>query len=75
MLLINRVLGWGFNGGGVELIASLRDGDDAPEMMLISNYADAQQAAVEAGALPGFGKSELHTVGVKRLRDVLAGDA
>ena len=28
-------------------------------MMLISNYDDAQQAAVEAGAIRGFGKSSL----------------
>ncbi len=27
--------------------------------MLVSNYADAQKEAVEAGALPGFGKADL----------------
>ena len=27
--------------------------------MLVSNYADAQQAAVAAGAIEGFGKAEL----------------
>ena len=27
--------------------------------MLVSNYADAQSAAVDAGAVRGFGKSQL----------------
>ena len=27
--------------------------------MLVSNYADAQREAVEAGAEPGFGKASL----------------
>jgi hypothetical protein len=41
-------------------------------MMLVSNYADAQQAAVAAGALPGFGKRELGTPRVSQLiRDAL----
>ena len=35
--------------------------------MLVSNYEDAQASAVEAGALPGFGKSELRGERVKRL--------
>ena len=28
-------------------------------MMLVSNYEDAQNEAVAAGALPGFGKASL----------------
>jgi hypothetical protein len=41
--------------------------------MLVSNYADAQQAAVAAGALPGFGKREIGTPKVKELlRSALA---
>lgn len=60
VLLVNRVLGGGFGtGDGVELIRELaRDGNTSP-MILVSNYADAQSEAVAAGALPGFGKSEL----------------
>jgi hypothetical protein len=30
-------------------------------MMLVSNYPDAQAAAVAAGAVPGFGKREIGT--------------
>lgn len=61
LLLVNRVLDGAFAvSGGVELIASLKAAGNAPRMMLISNYADAQTGAVAAGALPGFGKSAAH---------------
>lgn len=30
-------------------------------MMPISNFEDAQAAAIEAGALPGFGKNDTHS--------------
>ena len=60
VLLVNRVLDGGFHtDSGVELIESLASRQPKPRMLLVSNYADAQQAAVAAGALPGFGKSEL----------------
>jgi hypothetical protein len=60
LLLINRALDYGFTASnGVELIRNLSRRDDRPVMMLISNYADAQSEAQAAGALPGFGKSEL----------------
>ena len=60
LLLVNRVLDGRFaSGSGVELIRALATQPDAPPMMLISNYEDAQQQAVDAGALPGFGKSAM----------------
>ena len=61
LLLVNRVLDGRFSAGGsgIDLIRSLSEDDGKPAMMLISNYADAQAQAVAAGALPGFGKSEL----------------
>ena len=73
LLLINRQLGMGFGtGAGVELIRELADKADPPAMMLISNHADAQAQAVEAGGLPGFGKAELDDPETeKRLRQVL----
>ena len=37
------------------------------KMMLVSNYPDAQAAAVEAGALPGFGKRDIGSPRVKEL--------
>lgn len=64
LLLINRVLDGRFPvDHGVELIKRLKASANgsAPKMMLISNFEDAQAAAVEAGALPGFGKNATHT--------------
>ena len=61
LLLINRVLDGRFGtGSGVELIAQIRARPEAPAMMLVSNYEDAQAKAVEAGALPGFGKADAY---------------
>ena len=61
LLLVNRVLDGRFDAGGsgIDLIRTLAAGPDAPAMMLVSNYDDAQQQAQEAGALPGFGKSHI----------------
>ena len=61
VLLVNRVLDGQFkNDCGVKLIEELITNDDTPAMMLISNYPDAQMAAMNLGALQGFGKSQLH---------------
>jgi two-component system, chemotaxis family, chemotaxis protein CheY len=60
LLLVNRVLDFGFpEETGVDLIRRLHIGYPQLKMMLVSNYADAQTAAIEAGALPGFGKRDL----------------
>jgi len=68
LVLINRILDWGFDEQeGVALISRLRRTHPNLKTMLISNYADAQQAAVAAGALPGFGKREIGTAKVKQL--------
>lgn len=69
LLLVNRVLDGRFDAGGsgIDLIQSLSQDDDGPAMMLISNYADAQEQAVEAGALPGFGKSDVGNTATREL--------
>lgn len=60
LLLVNRVLDGKFDAsGGIDMIGQLSIGSTPPPMMLVSNYADAQEQAEAAGALPGFGKSEL----------------
>jgi DNA-binding NtrC family response regulator len=60
LILLNRVFD-GDGSSGVDLIAELNKQGNAPPMILVSNYDDAQQAAVAAGAFPGFGKSALST--------------
>ncbi|MBB6429056.1 hypothetical protein [Algisphaera agarilytica] len=60
LLLINRVLDGRFDAGSsLAMIQQLAQRDDSPAMMLVSNYPDAQAEAEAAGALPGFGKSDL----------------
>ena len=62
LLLLNRQLDFGFDEDeGVEVIRKLRAVYPNVKMMLVSNYPDAQAAAVAEGALPGFGKRELNS--------------
>ncbi|MFG0249999.1 MAG: hypothetical protein ACF8OB_14010 [Phycisphaeraceae bacterium JB051] len=60
LLLVNRVLDGMFDvEGGIELIGKMAQESAAPKMMLISNFAESQDQAVNVGAIKGFGKSEL----------------
>ena len=52
---------------GVALIRKIRASYPAIKTMLVSNYAEAQAAAVAEGALPGFGKREIGTPRVNEL--------
>ena len=68
LILFNRELGYGFSDPeGVNCIAKLKAAKIQPKMILVSNYPDAQAAAVAAGALPGFGKRELGSPKVTEL--------
>ena len=64
LVLVNRVLDLD-GSSGLELIQRLKDDPEeslkATPVMLVSNYPDAQQMAVELGAEPGFGKSEMQS--------------
>ena len=67
LLLVNRVLDGGFaEDGGIELIKKARLSWPQVKCLLISNFADAQAAAEAAGALPGFGKSQIGTPQMKQ---------
>jgi len=58
LLLVNRKLDGDFqNESGFGVIE--RANDSRAKAMLISNLPDAQQASIESGGLPGFGKSQL----------------
>ena len=60
LLLVNRVLDGGFDSqSGIELIREL--GDDAPAMMLISNFPESLEESVAAGALMGYGKQKMRS--------------
>lgn len=61
LVLVNRILDT--NGDeGIDLIRQLKAEESTRDTnaMLVSNYADAQEAAVAAGAKPGFGKASLN---------------
>ena len=68
LLLFNRELGYGFDEEkGVDVIRRLRAEHPELKMMLVTNYPDVQQAAITAGALPGFGKREIGSPRVVQL--------
>ena len=68
LLLLNRQLDFGFDEHeGVALIRRLRSKYPAVRTMLVSNYPEAQAAAIAEGALPGFGKREIGTPRVNEL--------
>jgi CheY-like chemotaxis protein len=60
LVLVNRILDRD-GSPGLDLIRKVKADEElvAVPVMLVSNYADAQQQAAKAGAAPGFGKAEL----------------
>jgi len=69
LLLVNRVLDGSFDAqDGIDLIKKHTGKDNAPTALLISNYDEYQEKAKQAGAVEGFGKSELEN----KAKDVLA---
>ena len=60
LVLVNRL--YDADGSpGLETVRAITSGDGVPPVMLVSNYEDAQEAAVKAGAEPGFGKGDIGT--------------
>jgi CheY-like chemotaxis protein len=60
LVLINRKLD-ADGSDGLEILPRIRSGSKfSVPVMLVSNYADWQQKAVELGAVYGFGKAELN---------------
>lgn len=73
LVLINRKLDADYSDG-MRILETIKSDDHLKHIpvMIISNYADAQAAAVAAGAEPGFGKAELADVrSVEKVRSVL----
>jgi two-component system chemotaxis response regulator CheY len=60
LVLVNRVFDWD-GSSGLDLIRQVKNDPETSQVpvMLVSNLADAQQQAIGAGALPGFGKASL----------------
>lgn len=60
LVLINRKLDLD-NSNGIELLKKIKEDPEIQNLkvMIISNYKEVQEKAVELGGLYGFGKSEL----------------
>lgn len=60
LVLVNRLI-FGDGSSGLPLIEVIRRDDRlrATPVMMVSNFAEAQDAAVRAGAQQGFGKAAL----------------
>lgn len=60
LVLVNRI-GASDGQSGLNLIRALQGGQfpDPPPVMLVSNLPEAQEEAMQHGALPGFGKTDL----------------
>jgi two-component system chemotaxis response regulator CheY len=75
LVFVNRVLD-SDGSAGIDLIKRIKGDEKLRQLpvMLISNYDDAQQDAIEAGALPGFGKAGLQTpLAIARVEQALGG--
>jgi CheY-like chemotaxis protein len=73
LILINRKLDIDYSDGMdvLRIIKQTEAFQDIP-VMLITNYAEYQQQAIALGAIPGFGKLELHAPEtLDKLRSVL----
>lgn len=73
LILVNRLLDRD-GSQGLDVIRSFKQDPQTRDIpvMLVSNYADAQQAAIAEGAIEGFGKNQLKDrVTTDRLRTVL----
>lgn len=77
LVLINRKLDADYSDG-MEILRSIKQDEKLKSLpvILVSNYADAQAAAIAAGAEPGFGKAELSDPAtVEKVAAVLGAEA
>lgn len=73
LVLINRKLDADYSDG-MEILRNIKEDAStaAVPVMLVSNFPEWQEKAVEFGAVPGFGKAELNAAEtVERVRAVL----
>ena len=60
LVLVNRLLDRD-GSSGMEVLRQIRDLNSDLKVMLITNFSEHQDSAVEAGAIRGFGKKSLNT--------------
>ncbi len=64
LIFVNRVFDLTGTSGLDTIAAIVGNGIATAPVMLVSNFPDAQQAAIAAGAVPGFGKNDLSSSAV-----------
>jgi len=77
LVLVNRKLDLDYSDG-LDIIKQIKADPQLATVpcMLITNYPDQQQIAVQAGAEPGFGKKQLFSEETKlRLGKILGGES
>ena len=76
LLLFNRVMESGFEErDGVALLKRVKEAKPGQKVLMVSNFAETQTAAEEAGALPGFGKRDVGSAKAKqRIAEAVAGE-
>lgn len=72
LVLVNRVLNQD-QSSGLDLIPDLLAAGDGVPVMLVSDLEEAQDKAVELGALRGFGKADLDSNATLKLVKQAAG--
>ena len=73
LVLVNRKLDADYSDG-IEIVRQIKADPEIGDVpiMLVTNYPEHQEAAVAAGAIPGFGKLEFDKLGTReRLAAVL----
>jgi hypothetical protein len=60
LLLVNREP-VGFDEEGIDIVRHVHERYPGQNVMLVSDFSDAQEEAVEAGAMQGFGKRDMGT--------------
>lgn len=73
VVLVNRILA-ADDSSGLEVIEQIKDAGINVPVMLVSDFPEAQDEAVELGALRGFGKAQLGEPEVLELIRQVAGD-
>jgi two-component system chemotaxis response regulator CheY len=74
LVLINRKLDADYSDG-IEILRAIKSDAEVAHapVMLVTNYPEHQDAAVEAGALRGFGKLEFENLATKQKLSAVLG--
>lgn len=74
LVLVNRLMDRD-GSPGIDIIRTIKRDCRFHELpvMMITNFSEHQQQAVEAGALPGFGKAQVHAAETRALLESVLG--